>query len=74
MNYGTIIMLQNQSGVLTLYQIPSSFSSVPKFEGVQTTGKPLQAVVNVTLRSGEVALIHEYGVSGFSQKTSFTNR
>jgi len=66
MNYGTIIMLQNQSGVLTVYEIPSSFSSVPRFEAVQTTGKPLQAVVNVTLRSGEVALIHEYGVSGFS--------
>ncbi len=66
MNYGTVLMLQNQSNVLTIYEIPSSFSSVPSFQGVQTTGKALEAVENVTLRSGEVALVHEYGVSGFS--------
>ena len=59
-------MLQNQSNVLTIYEIPSSFSSVPSFQGVQTTGKALEAVENVTLKSGEVALVHEYGVSGFS--------
>jgi len=61
-----VLMLQNQSNVLTLYEIPSSFSSVPSFQGVQTTGKALESVENVTLKSGEVALIHEYGVSGFS--------
>jgi len=66
MDYGTVLMLQNQSNVLTLYEIPSSFSSVPSFQGVQTTGKALEAVENVTLKSGEVALVHEYGVSGFS--------
>ena len=66
MNYGTVLMLQNQSNVLTLYEIPSSFSSIPSFQGVQTTGKALEAVENVTLKSGEVALVHEYGVSGFS--------
>ena len=66
MDYGTVLMLQNQSNVLTIYEIPSSFSSVPSFQGVQTTGKALQAVENVTLKSGEVALVHEYGVSGFS--------
>ena len=66
MNYGTVLMLQNQSNVLTIYEIPSSFSSVPSFQGVQTTGKALEAVENVTLQSGEVALVHEYGVSGFS--------
>jgi hypothetical protein len=66
MDYGTVLMLQNQSNVLTLYEIPSSFSSVPSFQGVQTTGKALQAVENVSLKSGEVALVHEYGVSGFS--------
>jgi len=66
MDYGTVLMLQNQSNVLTLYEIPSSFSSVPSFQGVQTTGKALESVENVTLKSGEVALVHEYGVSGFS--------
>ncbi|ALG97116.1 hypothetical protein AVT98_gp24 [Sulfolobales virus YNP1] len=66
MDYGTVLMLQNQSNVLTLYEIPSSFSSVPSFQGVQTTGKALEAVENVTLKGGEVALVHEYGVSGFS--------
>jgi len=66
MDYGTVLMLQNQSNVLTIYEIPSSFSSVPSFQGVQTTGKALEAVENVTLKSGEVALVHEYGVSGFS--------
>ena len=66
MDYGTVLMLQNQSNVLTLYEIPSSFSSIPSFQGVQTTGKALEAVENVTLKSGEVALVHEYGVSGFS--------
>jgi len=66
MDYGTVLMLQNQSNVLTLYEIPSSFSSVPSFQGVQTTGKALEAIENVTLKSGEVALVHEYGVSGFS--------
>ena len=66
MDYGTVLMLQNQSNMLTLYEIPSSFSSVPSFQGVQTTGKALQSVENVTLKSGEVALVHEYGVSSFS--------
>ncbi len=50
MNYGTVLMLQNQSNVLTIYEIPSSFSSVPSFQGVQTTGKALEAVENVTLK------------------------
>jgi len=66
MDYGTVLMLQNQSNVLTIYEIPSSFSSVPSFQGVQTTGKALETVENVTLKSGEVALVHEYGVSRFS--------
>jgi len=66
MDYGTVLMLQNQSNVLTLYEIPSSFSSIPSFQGVQTTGKALESVENVTLKSGEVVLAHEYGVSGFS--------
>ena len=66
MDYGTVLMLQNQSNVLTLYEIPSSLSSIPSFQGVQTTGKALESVENVTLKSGEVALVHEYGVSGFS--------
>jgi len=66
MDYGTVLLLQNQSNVLTLYEIPSSFSSVPSFQGVQTTGKALESVENVTLKSGEVVLTHEYGVSGFS--------
>ena len=66
MDYGTVLMLQNRSNVLTIYEIPSSFSSVPSFQGVQTTGKALESVENVTLKSGEVALVHEYGVSGFS--------
>ena len=66
MNYGTVLMLVNQSNVLTLYEIPVSFSSVPTFQGIQTSGQALEVVENVTLTSGEVALIHEYGVSGFS--------
>ncbi len=67
MNYGTVLMLVNQSNVLTFYEIPSSFTtSVPPFEGNQFTGQQIGVIENVTLTSGEVALIHEYGVSGFS--------
>jgi hypothetical protein len=66
MNYGTVLMLTNSSGVLTLYEIPASISTVPNFRGIQTTGQPLSAVTNVTLKSGQVALVHTYSASGFS--------
>mgnify|MGYP001772519668 CR=1 FL=1 len=66
MDYGTVLMLQNSSGVLTVYEIPSSFSSVPSYYGIQKAGNPIQQVINVSLQNGEVALINEYGATGFS--------
>ena len=66
MNYGTVLMLQNQSNVLTIYEIPSPINSVVSFQGVKTSQNTLGVITNVNLTTGEVALVHEYGVSGFS--------
>ncbi|ALG97182.1 hypothetical protein AVT97_gp19 [Sulfolobales Virus YNP2] len=68
MGYGTVLMLQNQSNVLTIYEIPSPLSSVVPFQGTQTTQNVLGVTTNVNLTLGEVALIHEYAVSGFSNQ------
>ena len=66
MGYGTVLMLQNQSNVLTIYEMPSPLASVVPFQGVQTSQNTLGVIENVNLTTGEVALIHEYAISGFS--------
>ncbi|MCI4407574.1 MAG: hypothetical protein JHC26_00645 [Thermofilum sp.] len=66
MNYGTILMLENHSNVLTIYEISSDLLTIPSYNSAQSIGKPLEVVKNVSLHNGEVALIHEYGVTGFS--------